>query len=78
MVTHLFDSGAVLAQHGGVDSVDVLDEITHGLSVHGAERDGGWDLRTRGKGVNMRTCALLLKWFFLFTAMSKGQRLALC
>lgn len=48
--SHLFDSGAVLGQHGGVDSVNVLDEIAHGVGVHGAERDGGRDLRIQGVG----------------------------
>lgn len=65
----LFDSGAVLGQHGGVDSVDVLDEITHGVCVHGAERDGGRYLHIRREGSedeNMCMAPEVFLFFFIY------------
>lgn len=62
-LSNLLDSGAVLGQHGAVHAVDVLDEVAHGVGVHGAERDGGRDLRTRGQHENTSVAA---KEFFIF------------
>lgn len=69
--SYLFDSGAVLGQHGGVDSVDVLDEIAHGVGVHGAEQNGGRDLRRRGAGgEHENTCvASEVLCFFLLSLL---------
>lgn len=72
-MSYLFDSGAILGQHGGVNSVDVLDEVAHGVCVHGAERHGGRNLHTGGPGVSIRTLAWLLKCFFFPLAVSKRQ-----
>lgn len=65
-LSHLLDSGAVLGQHGGVHAVDVLDEVAHGVGVHGAERDCGRDLRTRGQHENTTVAAKVFFNFFMF------------
>lgn len=43
---YLLDDGGVLRQHGGVNPIYLLDQLTNSTSVHRAEQDGGLDLNT--------------------------------